>query len=242
MNNSDISIVTMTWARDAEEERLLRESLHHLARLNIPTFVTDGGSARQFIDFLHGFSHFKVFESGEPGVWPQAKRSIQAAYESAARFILYTEPDKEEFFRVSLREFISESPSDDEVGVVLASRSAASFSTFPEFQRYTEGAINRCCAEVIGEQVDFTYGPFLFNREVVPYLNYGVDDIGWGWRPYTFGVAHRLGYQIAHLVKNLPCPPGQREDSKSERIYRMRQLSQSIQGLILSTTVTAAHA
>lgn len=74
------------------------------------------------------------------------------------------------------------------------------------------------------------------------YIIYAVDDIGWGWRPYTFVVAHRLGYRIAHLVKDLPCPPRQREDSKSERIYRMRQLSQSIQGLILSTTVTAAHA
>jgi hypothetical protein len=242
MEKSEISIATMTWARDAQEEHLLRESLSHLAELNIPTFVTDGGSGKGFIEFLQGFSHFKVFEADEPGLWPQVRRSIQAANESAAQFILYTEPDKSEFFRGNLQKLISEAPGGDDLGVVIAGRSAASFSTFPEFQRFTEAAINRCCAEVIGEPGDYTYGPFLLNRGLVPYLNDVVKDLAWGWRPYAFKIARRRGYRIEFLVKDLPCPLQQQEDSKSERIYRMSQLSQSIEGLVLSTTVAVAPA
>jgi hypothetical protein len=134
-----------------------------------------------------------------------------------------------------LSQFISEAAGDDGVGIVLAARSAGSFETFPEFQQHTETTINRSCAEVIGEHADFTYGPFLLNKMLIPYLE-RVDDLGWGWRPYAFGIAHRLGYRIEFVEKELPCPVEQRADDRSERIYRMKQLSQNIQGLIHSTT------
>jgi hypothetical protein len=237
MNKSELSIATMTWARDFREERRLRDSLAHLAEFRIPTFVTDGGSAKPFIEFLHSFSHFKVFEADEPGLWPQVRRSIRAAAEAAAPFILYTEPDKLEFFRDNLHEFICEAPGDEDTGVVIAARSPGSFSTFPEFQRFTETTINRCCAEVTGRQGDYTYGPFFFNGGLAPYLIDEVENLGWGWRPYAFSTAHRKGYRMEFSVKDFPCPLELQEDSQSERIYRMRQLSQSIQGLVLSTTV-----
>ncbi|HEX8190339.1 MAG TPA: hypothetical protein VF586_18425, partial [Pyrinomonadaceae bacterium] len=136
MDHREVAVATMTWARDEAEGRLLRESLTLLAELNIPTFVTDGGSGRPLLDFLHAVPHFRVSEAGAPGVWTQARSSIEAAADgTAAGFILYTEPDKGDFFRDSLREFIAEAPSGGDVGVVLASRSAESFDTFPEFQR-----------------------------------------------------------------------------------------------------------
>src|SRR4028119_1071770 len=98
MNKNDISIATLTWARDAGEEQLLRDSLSSLATLNIPTYVTDAGSGKQFVEFLRGYPHFNVFEADAPGVWPQVRQSLRAANESSARFILYTEPDKGDFF------------------------------------------------------------------------------------------------------------------------------------------------
>ncbi|HEX8150377.1 MAG TPA: hypothetical protein VF591_24550 [Pyrinomonadaceae bacterium] len=242
MDYKEVAVATMTWARDDAEGRLLRESLTRLAELNLPTFVTDGGSGRPLLDFLHSVPHFRVFEAGAPGVWPQARSSIEAAADSTgAGFILYTEPDKRDFFRDNLRGFISHAPADD-VGVVLASRSAESFDTFPEFQRHTETAINRCCAEVLGVEADFTYGPFLLNRALVPHLVGADDAVGWGWRPYAFGTARRLGYRISHVERDLPCPPEQREDGEAERLYRIKQLGQNIQGLVSSVTAGATRA
>ena len=240
MEYKKVAVATMTWARDAAEERLLRESLPLLAASGAPVFVTDGGSGGPFLDFLRGLPNFRVLEAGTPGVWPQARSSIEAAADAtSAGFILYTEPDKRDFFRDNLRGFISEAPADDDVGVVLASRSAESFNTFPEFQRHTETTVNRCCAEVLGVEADFTYGPFLLNRALVPHLDSAEDAVGWGWRPYAFGTARGLGYRIRHVERHLPCPPEQREDGEAERRYRIKQLGQNIQGLVSSITAGA---
>jgi hypothetical protein len=226
----------MTWARDADEERLVRESCEHLAALGVRVYATDGGSSPDFIIFLRGLPNFTVFESGTPGVWPQARRSLRAAAESGSPFVLYTESDKRDFFRDQLAGFISDAPADERVGVVLASRSAESYATFPEFQRHTEDAINHCCAELAGPRFDYTYGPFILNPALLPRLEQLPDDIGWGWRPYAFASARRLGYRVEGIVKDLPCPPEQRADDPRERLHRMRQLGQSVQGLLLSAS------
>ena len=239
MDKRDVSIATMTWARDAAEESLLRDSLRRLAALGLNVYATDGGSGREFLSFLRSLPNFTVFEAGTPGVWKQARRSVRAAVESGSPFVLYTESDKRDFFRDSLSEFISEAPGDEGVGVVLASRSEESYATFPEFQRRTEEAINRCCAELAGSYFDFTYGPFIFNRALLARLERLPEDIGWGWRPFAFASAHGLGLRVESVVKDLPCPPEQRADDPRERLYRMRQLGQSIQGLLLSTTADA---
>ena len=232
MDCKEVAVATMTWARDAAEERLLRESLPLLSGLGAHVFVTDGGSGASLLEFIRGLPNFHLTEAGAAGVWRQARVSIEAAAEASARFVLYTEPDKRDFFREGLRGFVGEAPGDEDVGVVLASRSAESFATFPQFQRQTETTINRCCAEVLGVEADFTYGPFLLNRALLPHLRGAPDSIGWGWRPYAFGTARRLGYRIQHVDAHLPCPPEQRGEGAAERLYRIRQLGQNIEGLL----------
>ncbi len=234
MDFKEVAVATLTWARDEAEERLLREALPLLSGLGAPVFVTDGGSGAELLQFLRGLPNFHVSEAGVGGVWRQARASIEAAADTAARFILYTEPDKRDFFRDRLRGFVAGAPDDEGVGVVLASRSAESFATFPEFQRHTETTINRCCSEVLGVEADFTYGPFLLNRALVPHLRGAADSTGWGWRPYAFGTARRLGFPIRRVEAHLPCPEEQREDDAAERLYRIRQLGQNIEGLLSS--------
>lgn len=236
MNKNEIAVASMTWARNEEEGQLLREALRCLAVEQMPVMITDGGSGVDLIDHLSSFPNFTVLKSTKPGVLAQIKRSLEAASKIGARFILYTESDKKLFFEHGLREFISQAPDEDQIGVILASRSEASFATFPESQRYTETVINQLCAKIIGQEADYSYGPILLNRALLPYLDTLKEDIGWGWRHYIFGLAHRLGYKIVHWVADLPCPPGQQEDSKAELIHRMRQLSQNVQGLVLSAT------
>lgn len=237
MNKDDISIATMTWARNEEEEKLLREAMRYLAEERMTVFVTDGGSGPSFVDFLSSFPNFQILKSDAPGVVAQTKRSLKAAYNLGTKYIFYTESDKDLFFSNKLREFLSDAPNDDQVGVILASRSAESFSTYPESQRYAESVINHLCARIVGEQGDFVYGPLILNRALIPYLELMKEDLGWGWRFFIMVIAKRLGYRIIPWVADLPCPPEQQEDSQMELIHRMRQLSQNIQGLVLSTTI-----
>lgn len=238
MNKDSISIATITWARDEEEEQLLRLALQQLAEFQIPVFITDGGSKPEFINFLRGFPHFTTVEAKAKGVWPQAKTSLLAAFQSGSDFILYTEPDKHNFFQNDLPTMLDEVSVDNHAGVVLASRSAAGFATFPAFQQMTETTINNCCTEVIGSAADYTYGPFILNRKLIPYLQELQDEIGWGWRPYLFCISKRLNYKIEYYVKDFSCPPDQREDTEAERIYRMKQLYQNIQAIVQSTSAS----
>ncbi|MEJ7768748.1 MAG: hypothetical protein WKF89_13100 [Chitinophagaceae bacterium] len=237
MNKELLSIATITWARTASEDKLLRTSLQELAKLQIPVFICDGGSGKAFTDFLNNFPHFTLLPRKAAGVWWQVKISIQAAYESGSAYILYTEPDKYEFFNTSLPGFLDNEEANEQNGVMLASRSAQAFNSFPAFQKSTETTINFCCSEITGKPLDYTYGPFLFNRKLVPYFDLVQEDIGWGWRPFVFGIAKRLGYEITQQVGNFACPVDQRADDSKERIYRMRQLSQNIEGIVLSTSV-----
>lgn len=241
MRSGDYVIATITWARDEAEENLLRAALTQLATLQVLVYITDGGSRTSFLDFLHQIPHFRVLTCLQKGVWAQARTSLAAAYQAGHPFIFYTEPDKLIFFQDHVAEFLRAASCQPATGVVLAARSAAGFHTFPEFQQTTETTINACCAEITGVAVDYTYGPFLFNRQLAPYLNQVQEDIGWGWRPYIFGLAHRLGYHFQVHEADLVCPPEQRTDTPAERIYRMRQLAQNIQGLVLSTTVAVKN-
>lgn len=233
MKTNDLVIATISWARNMEEEKVLRESLKELAELDVPVCITDGGSTDSFIEFLHSNPRFVICQA--KGLWPQARLSITTAMENGAKYIFYTEPDKLQFFSDHLRQMLS--IEIEEAGAVLASRSTKGFSSFPAFQQMTETSINNCCGEVIGKEMDYCYGPFLFNSNVVPYLGVLDDNIGWGWRPFVFAIAHRLGFSVKNYEGDFICPQGQQLDDQNERIYRMKQLTQNINGLVQAATM-----
>jgi hypothetical protein len=232
MNKNSLAIATISLARTMEEERTLRASLQALAELQLPLFITDGGSSAAFVSFLQNLPEATVF--AERGLWPQARKSITEAAASGATTIFYTEPDKEDFFRHHLAGMLAASEMTNRAGVLLASRSSAGFATFPAFQQMTEQTINKCCEEVIGLSADYCYGPFLFNGRLVQALNFLPENCGWGWRPALFAVAHRGGLTVDAYTGHFACPPAQREDNETERLYRMKQLSQNIDGLVMA--------
>lgn len=238
MNKKELSIATITWVRDEEEEKLLRQSLQQLATLDIPVFITDGGSNNEFLDFLKSIPCFVVQKSKTPGLWAQVKNSLLEAYKSGSAFIFYTEPDKHDFFCRNLTPMLDQLTANEKTGIITASRSAAGLESFPAFQQMTETTINNCCAEITGHPGDYTYGPFLMNRQLIPYLLLLEEEIGWGWRPFTFVAAHRLGYGPEEWIADFFCPAEQQEDNAGERIYRMHQLSQSIKGIVLAVTIS----
>jgi hypothetical protein len=230
---NDVSVATISWARNEQEEKVLESSLRYLADSRLPVYITDGGSSPRFLQFLHGFSNFTVLHA--KGLWPQAKASIMCAAEKT-EFVLYTEPDKPDFFSMYLPKMLQKE-WDESMGVILASRSSKGFSTFPVFQQLTENTINQCCKEIIGKNIDYCYGPFLFNSRLMSFMDSIKDDCGWGWRPYLFTIAHRLTLTIHSYQDDFSCPPDQRIDNDAERIYRMKQLTQNLNGLIEASMV-----
>jgi hypothetical protein len=235
VDKREVAVATMTLVRDSGEEPLLRHGLLSLARHGMPVSVTDGGSGEPFRRFVQELPQVRL--TGPPptaGLVPQVQESLRAASERGRRFILYTEPDKQRFFESGLADFMAGAPDDEQVGVVIASRSPGAFGTFPLFQQFTEGTINRLCGELIGGESDYSYGPFLLNRRLVERINDLTTDVGWGWRHFLFGLVPRLGYRVHHVSGRFECPPEQRDEDAAERLHRIRQLGQNVQGLLLS--------
>jgi hypothetical protein len=232
-NEFQFAIATITWARNDDEEAVLQHSLLELAKLDRPVYLTDAGSQPSFIKFLRSVPQFHV-EGGVVGVWPQARSSLQRAVDEGHEHILYTEPDKHDFFSY-LPTFLASGKfrGGKESPILIFSRSEKSFASFPSFQQMTETAINKCCEEVTGFAADYTYGPFILNKHLVTQLQHLPADIGWGWRPYAFRVASSSISGISCHQHDFFCPHDQQQDSPPERIYRMKQLHQNILGLTL---------
>jgi hypothetical protein len=237
-----LSIATMTLARNDPEESLLRESLAALAEIGASVAVCDGGSRSAFIEFLQRLPNFTVVATRQGGLVAQIRSSLQAALEAATPFVVYTEPDKTAFFRRHLRNFAASAPDDPAVGAVLAARSAAAFATFPPMQRFTETTANELCAERCALATDYFYGPFLLRRELVEEIDDLPGRIGWGWRPFLFARAVHRGYRVVSWTGDFECPPDQRQEDEAERLHRVRQLNQNVDGLILAAErATAAE-
>ncbi|MFL6115137.1 MAG: hypothetical protein ACJ786_27885, partial [Catenulispora sp.] len=70
--------------------------------------------------------------------------------------------------------------------------------------------------------------------DLLPLISLVPAGIGWGWRHFIFGSASRRGYSVEHVVGYHPCPDDQRDESESDRLHRLKQLGENIQGLLLS--------
>src|SRR4051812_23391904 len=98
MNTSETSVATISLARDADEERVLRAALRQLASAGVPVTVADGGSTPDFVSFVAALPGVRLASPLERGLVPQIKASLSGASELDRRFVLYTESDKLSFF------------------------------------------------------------------------------------------------------------------------------------------------
>ncbi len=232
MNPASVAVATMTWVRSAAEEETLARALARLADTGLPVAVADRSTSAAFTGFLRRLPGFSVRTVSEPGLVAQVKASVGCAATFRRPFVLYVEPDKEFFFGTPLRDFIGAAPGGGDTGIVLASRSPASFDTFPPMQRYTESVINHLTGELIECTGDYSYGPFLMNGELLPSVAALAPHLGWGWRHFVFLAAHCRGLRVSHVTGDYPCPTDQREETDADRAHRLRQLSQNILGLV----------
>lgn len=232
MDLRSISVATMALVRCSAEDRLLRRSLTLLADLGIPIAVADGGNSAAFTDFVDRLPGVVLTAPARGGLVGQMQASMAAAAAFDRPFVLYTEPDKESFFARHLRQFLDRAPEQDDVGIVVASRSSSSFETFPTMQRYVESIVNHLCSARVGVCTDYSYGPFLMHRALVPHVGNADTQLGWGWRPFIFTTAHREGRRVTYVTGDYECPPDQRDEDEGDRAHRLRQLRENLSGLL----------
>ena len=232
MDTAQIAVATLTWARTRDESTGLAQSLASLVDVGLPVAVADREAEPTFGPKLRSLSGVSVVAPDAPSLVEQIKASIRAAAALGRRFVLYTEPDKERFFATRLRDFIQRAPDGVDVGVVVACRARCAFETFPPAQRQAEAIINTLTSETTGVVGDYSYGPFLMARSVVDDVMRLPDGLGWGWRIATFAAAQRRSLTIRHITGDYRCPPDQSIERPDDRSYRLRQLSENIQGLI----------
>jgi hypothetical protein len=230
MKSCDVAIATMTRARDVDEERLIARALGRLSKHAMPIAVADGGSSRRFVDDIRQLTGLTVIRAKHDGLVGQVQASVHKAYATGREFILYTEPDKHAFFDHAIGDFVRLAP--EEAGIVLAGRSAPGFKTFPPIQRVTESAANELCSSIIGTTTDYFYGPFLLHRRLATHVARAPWNLGWGWRPFLFATAHRLGYRIATIIGDYRCPSRQRMEDNRDRQHRVRQFAENARGIL----------
>jgi hypothetical protein len=230
-----LKIATMTLARTTAEVATLSTALPKLFAHGWPAVVADAASVPSFRESLRQHRDVAVVEPDAPGLVGQIRTALHAAGNGGQDgFILYTEPDKATFFERHLAGFVGAAPRHSDVGIVLAARSEEAFGTFPPAQRVAETAINRLCSQMIGVDTDYSYGPFLINRALIPFVSQLGADVGWGWRHFVFGMAARQRLRVLHITGDFECPPEQRCEDHHDRLHRMRQLQQNVHGLLLS--------
>lgn len=232
MTSMSTAVATVTLVRAPGEELILRAALTSLAASGLPICVADGGSDPAFTAFLATLDNVNLAEPRGPGLVGQVAAAVEGASAAGAEYVLYTESDKQGFFETGLEAFLrSASPLTHPPSLVLAARTPASFETYPGVQRHTEGMINDLCGESFGVAGDYSYGPFVMHRSLVPWVARIAPDLGWGWRHFIFAVAHRLGHRVVHVTGEFACPEDQRAEDDRERLHRLKQLDQNVSGL-----------
>jgi hypothetical protein len=237
MTAAEVAIATITLVRSPDDAEARREDIEALAAAGAPVAVADGGSPDEFVRSIEAIAGVSVIRSAGGGLIGQARESLGRARAHGAGWLLYTEPDKRDFFATHLADFLDRAALSEDTGIVLASRSSSSFETFPPVQQYTETVANRLCRDATHLHADFMYGPFLLHPRLLRFLDDLPSSVGWGWRPFLFGLAPRLGLRVTRVEGHYICPPGQRLPDEAERLHRMRQLSQNIDGLVRAAQV-----
>jgi len=222
----NIAIATMTCENKGSFE-LMKASLEALSRLPYAVYIADGGSSREFVESLEKMGHSVEQVLGD--LTAQHKGAILRASDSHD-FVLYTEPDKYDWFCQGLEETV-ELYMGGEQGFGVVSRNVEQLKTFPETQQKWERKMNDLITKRIGINGDFIYGPKLF-PQLLGYSVRGIDrDMGWGTLMFLVAKAHKLGVPINNIYTAVSWPIGKRDIDNEE--YRMKQFNDNKAGFEL---------
>jgi hypothetical protein len=227
--------VTMTMARGADEEALIARALRHASEAGFTIVACDSGSRAEFVEDIRALPRTTVLLSPVRGLVAQITYAMAAAIDRGATRIFYAEPDKDVFLERHATRFV-EAARQNADSVHVAARTSRALATFPPIQQFTERTINTLTSDVVGVSGDYSYGPMLLPVDAAKYTLQAPERIGWGWRHFVLARARRAGIAVALHAGDYECPPAQRGDTDTERIHRLKQLAQNIDGLVEGLT------
>jgi hypothetical protein len=215
-------------------------------RVRRPILVAEGPSETAFAGWLAQRQELTVAKwqpQTKPGLVAQLLPAFRAARAYDPEWVLYTEPDKRQFFRDGLYRLIEASTAPGvRPGLILAARTAQGLRTYPCGQRTAETMMNQMCGEAVGQPGDYTYGPMLIHRSLLGYTEQMPEELGWGWRFFLIALAHQTRRDIALCTVPNECPRAQQaEDDPAARVYRLRQLVENVTGLANGWTFLLEH-
>jgi len=229
----NIAIATMTLDTKGDAQ-LMEAALEVLAIKSYTVYVADGGSSERFLASIKKMGHKVTYVPG--GLTNQHKHSILRA-SSTHDIVLYTEPDKFDWFVDALDATVDQYFAGVPSGFAAVGRSREALQTYPVHQQKWEGMINKAIVEKLGlrttirDDYDFVYGPKLFPTTLGRHVADINGNIGWGTLMFLVGRAHKNHMMIRDIPSGLPCPQSQRtEDNEA---YRKTQFADNYAGFQL---------
>jgi hypothetical protein len=225
----------MTMARGADEEALIARALRHASEAGFTIVACDSGSRAEFVEDIRALPRTTVLLSPVRGLVAQITSAMAAAIDRGATRFFFADPDKDVFLERHATRFV-EAARQNADSVHVAARTSRALATFPPIQQFTERTINTLTSDVVGVSGDYSYGPMLLPVDAAKYTLQAPERIGWGWRHFVLARARRAGIAVALHAGDYECPPAQRGDTDTERIHRLKQLAQNIDGLVEGLT------
>src|SRR4051812_17478212 len=106
MNPNEVVVSTITLARDDVESQTIQRGLRMLSSKGFPAIVVaDGGSGDEFAATIHAIPGVTLVPPSQPGLQGQVLTSLRSARDLGRDYILYTEPNKPQFFQDKLDVF-----------------------------------------------------------------------------------------------------------------------------------------
>ena len=230
MSKYNLTIATITH-EGIGDANLQLSALDFLKDRGYRVCVSDGGSSRLFIERLIRMGH--EVESTYDGLVSQHIQCLTMASKKADN-ILYTEPDKLDWFRKGLNKSIRQYFNRN-LEFALISRNPRQMKTFPIDQQTTEEIANSFLSKWFLQlkSMDFVYGPRIFVSSLArDLIKESLSNLsGWSIPYYLLGKAYKKRLNISGLFNGVACPRSQRREY--DPLYRADQLLDVIDGFLI---------
>ncbi len=225
----DIAIATITSDKCGNID-VIKQGLETLNK-KFDVYVADRNSSEEFLEDIRNMGCKRII--GPNKTLPDQHKQVLLCASENKPYVLYTEPDKVDWFNngleKSIEEFFLRELDHGEV-----SRTPEQMKTFPVPQQMTEGVVNNLLGQITGIQGDYIYGPQISSSEILKTLKSLPKDIsylGWGTLTYIPIKAKEKGLRIGMIYNANECPISQRNEDNAD--YRVQQANGNIAGILL---------